>query len=79
MRKLLTFLLLAALGFAGWLAWAVYLPVTPNGQKFVLLRPGFSTRRIAAELKAAGVIRSEKAFELETQANFGKAAADVTR
>ena len=62
MRKLLTFLLLAALGFAGWLAWAVYLPVTPNGQKFVLLRPGFSTRRIAAELKAAGVIRSEKAF-----------------
>ncbi len=29
-----------------------------------MLRPGYSTRRIASELKAAGVIRSEKAFIL---------------
>jgi UPF0755 protein len=29
-----------------------------------MLRPGYSTRRIAAELKSAGVIRSEKAFIL---------------
>ena len=34
----------------GWLAWALWLPVTPEGQKFVMLRPGYSTRRIAAEL-----------------------------
>ena len=46
----------------GWLAWALWLPVTPEGQKFVLLRPGFSTRHIAAELKTAGVIRSSDAF-----------------
>jgi len=29
-----------------------------------MLRPGYSTRRIAAELKSAGVIRSEEAFVL---------------
>ena len=40
------------------------LPVSPDGQKFVMLRPGFSTRHIAAELKAAGVIRSADAFIL---------------
>ncbi len=37
-------------------------PVTPAGQTFVLLHPGYSTRRIAAELQSAGVIRSADAF-----------------
>ena len=64
MRKFLTLLLLAVLGFGGWLAWALWLPVTPEGQKFVMLRPGYSTRRIAAELQSAGVIRSRLAFVL---------------
>lgn len=49
---------------AGWLAWVLLTPVAPNGQTFVMLRPGYSTRRIAYELKAAGVIRSEEAFIL---------------
>ena len=40
------------------------MPVTPSAQTFVMLRPGFSTYRIAAELKGAGIIRSEKAFVL---------------
>jgi len=52
------------MGFAAWLAWAVYTPVSPAGQKFVLLRPGSTTRKIAAELKQAGIIRSERAFVL---------------
>jgi UPF0755 protein len=39
-------------------------PVTPAGQTLVLLHPGYSTRRIAAELKSAGVIRSADAFVL---------------
>lgn len=60
----LTFLLLAVLGIGGWMAWALWLPVTPPGQKFVMLRPGYSTRRIAAELESAGVIRSRLAFVL---------------
>ena len=42
--------MLLILGVGGWLAWALWLPVTPEGQKFVMLRPGYSTRRIAAEL-----------------------------
>ena len=62
MRKLLTILLLAVLALGGWLGWGLLRPTAPDGQKFVLLKPGSTTRRIAAELKAAGVIRSEKAF-----------------
>jgi len=47
------------------MAWALMTPVTPEGgQKFVLLRPGYSTRRIAAELEAVGVIRSRLGFIL---------------
>jgi len=47
-----------------WLAWTIWTPVSPQGQKFVLLRAGYSTRRIATELKSAGVIRSAEAFVL---------------
>jgi len=54
--------LIGALAVGGWLAWAWYSPVTPQAQTFVLLHSGYSTRRIAAELKAAGVIRSTTAF-----------------
>ena len=64
MRKFFTLVLLTALGLGGWLAWALMTPVTPEGQKFVMLRPGYSTRRIAAELEAAGVIRSRLGFIL---------------
>jgi UPF0755 protein len=63
-RKILWLFLIAALGAAGWLSWALLMPVAPSGQTFVLLRPGYSTRHIAAELKAAGVIRSQRAFIL---------------
>jgi len=45
-----------------WLAWALREPVTPPGQIFVLLRPGYSARRIAQELESAGAIRSADAF-----------------
>jgi UPF0755 protein len=63
-RKFLILLVLAALGVGGWLYWAMWIPVSPPGQKFVLLHPGYSTRRIATELKSAGVIRSAEAFIL---------------
>jgi UPF0755 protein len=52
------------LAVAAWLAFGLLVPVSPGGQKFVLLRAGYSTRRIARELKAAGVIRSRHAFVL---------------
>lgn len=64
MRALFTLLVIAVLAVAGWLAWAILLPVTPAGQTYVLLRSGYSTRRIASELKSAGVIRSRDAFLL---------------
>ena len=64
MRKIVWLLLIAVLGGAGWLAWALLMPMEPSGQTLVLLRPGYSTRRIATELKNAGVIRSKEAFVL---------------
>ena len=64
MRVFLTLLLLALIALGGWLAWALWLPITPAGQTFVLLHPGYSTRRIANELQSAGVIRSAAAFVL---------------
>lgn len=56
--------LVAVVAAAGWFAWAVLTPVEPPGQTFVLLHPGYSTHRIAAELKSAGLIRSGEAFVL---------------
>jgi UPF0755 protein len=64
LRKLVTLLTLALLIVAGWIAWALFVPLNPRQQRFVLLRPGYSTRRIALELKAAGVIRNASAFVL---------------
>jgi UPF0755 protein len=63
-RTVFILFLLAALACGGWLAWALTQPVTPAGQAFVLLHPGYSTRRIATELQSAGVIRSADAFVL---------------
>jgi UPF0755 protein len=63
-RKIIWLILVVILGTAGWFAWAVLIPTTPSAQTFVMLRPGFSTHRIAAELKGAGIIRSEQAFIL---------------
>ena len=47
----------------GWAAWQVYVPLTPPPNTSLLLHPGYSSRHIAAELKQAGVIRNEWAFE----------------
>jgi UPF0755 protein len=52
------------LALAGWLTYGLLAPVSPGGQKLVMLRPGYSTRRIARELKSAGVIHSTYAFVL---------------
>lgn len=52
------------LASGAWFAWNVLTPVEPPARTIVLLHPGYSTRRIAAELKRAGVIRSTHAFVL---------------
>ncbi len=64
MRALITLFLLIALAAAGWVAYQVYAPVTPPANTSLLLHSGYSTRRIAAELENAGVIRSELAFRV---------------
>jgi UPF0755 protein len=64
MRTLFKFLAVAVLAFAGWITWTLWAPVAPQQQAFVLLHPGYSTRRIANELKAAGVIRNADVFIL---------------
>jgi UPF0755 protein len=64
LRTLITLFLVVALAAGGWVAWQVYAPVTPPANTSLLLHSGYSTRRIAAELKKAGVIRSELAFRL---------------
>jgi len=63
-RKLFWLIFVALLAAAGWFAWAISTPTEPAGQTFVLLHPGYSSRRIASELKSAGIIRSEEAFVL---------------
>jgi UPF0755 protein len=64
LRTLFTLVLIAALALGSWVAWQIYVPITPPANTDLLLRPGYSTRRIAAELKKAGVIRNERAFWL---------------
>ena len=72
MRILIALVLLAVLAAGGFAAWQFYAPVAPPpGQTYVLLRSGYSTRRIAAELKKAGVIRSELAFRLWRRVHRG--------
>jgi UPF0755 protein len=63
-RKIFWLTLIAALAGAGWFAWALLTPTEPPAKTFVMLRPGYSTRRIASELMSAGVIRSQQGFIL---------------
>ncbi len=64
MRTLITLFLIVVIAVGGWVAWQVYVPMTPPANTSLLLHTGYSTRRIAAELKKAGVIRSALAFRL---------------
>jgi peptidoglycan lytic transglycosylase G len=64
LRTLIRLFFLVFLAAGGWLAWQLHAPLTPPAVTGLLLRPGYSTRRIAAELKKAGVIRNESVFLL---------------
>jgi len=64
LRALIKLFLIIVLAVGGWAAWQVYTPITPPANTSLLLHSGYSTRRIAAELKKAGVIRSQFAFLL---------------
>ena len=62
MRTFLKIIALAVLGVGLWFYWAAYLPVNPGETKFVMLRPGWSTRHIAQTLQREGIIRSSYSF-----------------
>lgn len=62
--KLFAWLVVVLLLFAGAAGYLLYAPVTPPGETFVEVQPGTSTQRIAADLQAAGAIRSKYAFLL---------------
>ena len=72
MRAFFRFLAIIFLLVFAWLAWGLAIPKRPpaptQGQQSspptVLLHPGWSSRRIADELKNAGVIRTANAFLL---------------
>jgi UPF0755 protein len=64
LRTLITLFLIVVLAAGACVTWLVHVPVTPPANTSLLLRPGYSTRRIAVELKKAGVIRSTVAFRL---------------
>src|SRR5579864_6616846 len=65
MKALLRIILAAAIGIVLWLLFALFVPMSPaSQQQSVLLRPGWSSRRIAIELHNAGVVRSANAFLL---------------
>jgi len=63
-RAIFKFAVVCALAIAAWLAWALLAPVTPRGEVHVMLPAGSSSRRVAAILEQAGVIRSANAFLL---------------
>ncbi|HYG98114.1 MAG TPA: endolytic transglycosylase MltG [Terriglobales bacterium] len=64
MKTLFKLFVLLVLVAAGWVGYGLLLPTRPQNEMFVLLRPGWTTRRIATELKNAGVIRDSNAFLL---------------
>jgi UPF0755 protein len=64
LRTIFKLLVIAVLVVAIWLARGLWLPARPSQTTYVQLRPGWSTRHIAAELQSAGVIRSARAFLL---------------
>jgi UPF0755 protein len=63
-RGLLKVLLVLIVLIGLWLAWGLLFPIKPSEPNFVLLKPGWSTRHIANELQANGVIRSARALLL---------------
>jgi UPF0755 protein len=57
------FIVLLLVG-AGALAWLVFMPFGPKTETFVDLAPGSSTIQMGRQLEAAGVVRSQFAFDL---------------
>jgi UPF0755 protein len=83
--KVLAFLLLLALGVVALVVWAIYAPVGPvagtsdAAATYVDIAQGTGTQAIAAQLEAAGVLRSRYAFDLLRVVKGGKLIAGEYR
>ncbi len=64
MRAFLKILFVVAVAAAVWLGWGLFVPVRPPATKLIMLRPGWSTAKIANELQADGIIHSARALLL---------------
>jgi UPF0755 protein len=64
LRFLSKLFVIAVILAAVWLAYAVLLPTGPAEEKLVQVKPGSSAHHIAADLQAAGIIRSQRVFLL---------------
>ncbi len=62
--RFLVGLFLLVLLIAGGAGWLLLTPYGPSAETFVNLAPGSSATRIARQLEAAGVVRSQYAFDL---------------
>ncbi|HSE48838.1 MAG TPA: endolytic transglycosylase MltG [Terriglobales bacterium] len=62
MRTIAKLLLFALIVAAALVAYGLLVPTGPTSEQFLLLKPGSTARRIARDLKANGLIRSEYAF-----------------
>ena len=72
-------LFFVVLAGAGAAAWVLYLPFGPETETFVELPVGSSTLRIGQQLEAAGVVRSQYAFDLLRLWNPGSLRAGEYR
>jgi UPF0755 protein len=72
----LLFIAVLAVAAAGWM---IFTPFGPSSETFVEIEPGSPTARIAQELEAAGVIRSQFAFDLWRRVRKGKLKAGEYR
>ncbi len=83
--KSLALPLLLTLVVAGLAAWTIYVPIGPAAgtsdadATYVDIAPGTGTRAIAAQLEAAGVVRSRFAFDLLRAVKGGKLIAGEYR
>lgn len=64
MKTLFKLFIVAIIVFGLFMSFALLAPTAPASQQFMLLKPGTSTRQIAAELQRVGAIRSASAFLL---------------
>ena len=75
----LLLLLLVLVIAAGGAAWLVLTPFGPQSETFVEVAPGSSTARIGQQLEAAGIVRSQYAFDLMRWVERGKLKAGEYR